>query len=176
MKINFTPRVVFRDYLYVNSFLPFGRSKGPALPSQRLPFVMRSRVVLQLIVLRITRSDGREYAMTHTFFFVRLFVHAHARTTVSPLSSDISRSLLQTFSCHATRNERAHVQVSKAFLFVSGEDAAKQQGLVGSKGITHIINCAGPQCPNYIEYVRRTVVWALGRQKKLSRRCETVFC
>lgn len=39
-------------------------------------------------------------------------------------------------------------------MFVSGEDAAKQQGLVGSKGITHIINCAGPQCPNYLEYVR----------------------
>lgn len=43
--------------------------------------------------------------------------------------------------------------MSKSFLFVSGEDAAKQQGLVGSKGITHIINCAGPQCPNYLEYV-----------------------
>lgn len=45
-------------------------------------------------------------------------------------------------------------QVSSSFLYVSGEDAAKQQGLVASKGITHIINCAGPQCPNYLEYVR----------------------
>ncbi len=45
-------------------------------------------------------------------------------------------------------------KVSDSFLFVSGEDAAKQQGLVNSKGITHIINCAGPQCPNYLEYVR----------------------
>ncbi|CAN0397538.1 unnamed protein product, partial [Scytosiphon promiscuus] len=44
-------------------------------------------------------------------------------------------------------------QVADSFLYVSGEDAAKQQGLVGSKGITHIINCAGPQCPNYLEYV-----------------------
>eukprot|EP00903_Cladosiphon_okamuranus_P006522 g6373.t1 len=46
-------------------------------------------------------------------------------------------------------------EVSEALLFVSGEDAAKQQGLVGSKGITHIINCAGPQCPNYLEYTGR---------------------
>lgn len=47
------------------------------------------------------------------------------------------------------------MQVSDSFLYVSGEDAAKQQGLVSSKGITHIINCAGPQCVNYLEYVRR---------------------
>ncbi|CAM9338178.1 unnamed protein product [Hapterophycus canaliculatus] len=46
-------------------------------------------------------------------------------------------------------------EVSDSFLYVSGEDAAKQQGLVGSKGITHIINCAGPQCPNYLEYTGR---------------------
>eukprot|EP00904_Undaria_pinnatifida_P010607 jgi/Undpi1/6677/HiC_scaffold_20.g09156.m1 len=46
-------------------------------------------------------------------------------------------------------------EVSGSFMFVSGEDAAKQQGLIGSKGITHIINCAGPQCPNYLEYTGR---------------------
>ncbi|CAN0505778.1 unnamed protein product, partial [Ectocarpus sp. 12 AP-2014] len=46
-------------------------------------------------------------------------------------------------------------EVSSSFLYVSGEDAAKQQGLVASKGITHIINCAGPQCPNYLEYTGR---------------------
>ncbi|CAM9914628.1 unnamed protein product [Scytosiphon promiscuus] len=46
-------------------------------------------------------------------------------------------------------------EVADSFLYVSGEDAAKQQGLVGSKGITHIINCAGPQCPNYLEYTGR---------------------
>lgn len=67
--------------------------------------------------------------------------------------------------------------MSKAFLFVSGEDAAKQQGLVGSKGITHIINCAGPQCPNYLEYVREILqqyipclgVEPVGSGQKLAR-------
>ncbi|CAN0383702.1 unnamed protein product, partial [Ascophyllum nodosum] len=46
-------------------------------------------------------------------------------------------------------------EVSDSFVYVSGEDAAKQQGLVCSKGITHIINCAGPQCGNYLEYTGR---------------------
>lgn len=45
-------------------------------------------------------------------------------------------------------------QVEDSFIYVAGEDAAKQEGLVRNVGVTHIINCAGPQCPNYLEYVR----------------------
>lgn len=48
----------------------------------------------------------------------------------------------------------ASSQVSESFMYVSGEDAAKQEGLVQRVGVTHIINCAGPQCPNYLEHVR----------------------
>ncbi|CAN0421631.1 unnamed protein product [Ascophyllum nodosum] len=48
---------------------------------------------------------------------------------------------------------RSAWQVSDSFVYVSGEDATKQQGLVCSKGITHIINCADSQCGNYLEYV-----------------------
>lgn len=44
-------------------------------------------------------------------------------------------------------------QVGDSFIYVAGEDAAKQEGLVRHVGVTHIINCAGPQCPNYLEYV-----------------------
>lgn len=57
------------------------------------------------------------------------------------------------FASRVSVSPNVFLQVSDSFMYVSGEDAAKQQGLVGSKGITHIINCAGPQCPNYLEYV-----------------------
>lgn len=69
--------------------------------------------------------------------------------------SPFFRPPLAPTAMHATcvRTYLCASQVSKSFLFVSGQDAARQQGLVASKGITHIINCAGPQCPNYLEYV-----------------------
>lgn len=52
-------------------------------------------------------------------------------------------------------------KVSENFLYVAGEDAAKQEGLVREVGVTHIINCAGPQCPNYLEYVSKSCLCSL---------------
>ncbi|CAN0264378.1 unnamed protein product, partial [Discosporangium mesarthrocarpum] len=42
-------------------------------------------------------------------------------------------------------------KVVDSFLYVGGEDAAKEERLLARSGITHILNCAGPQCPNYLE-------------------------
>lgn len=78
---------------------------------------------------------GHEMPTMHLAYFL----------LVSPFVATLSRT-----------GQRVGPQVSESFLYVAGEDAAKQEGLVRQVGVTHIINCAGPQCPNYLEYVSCT--------------------
>jgi predicted protein tyrosine phosphatase len=40
-------------------------------------------------------------------------------------------------------------EVVPGLLYVSGEDAAKDASIVAQACITHVLNCAGPQCPNH---------------------------
>jgi predicted protein tyrosine phosphatase len=40
-------------------------------------------------------------------------------------------------------------EVVPGFLYVSGEDGAKDASIVAQACITHVLNCAGPQCPNH---------------------------
>ncbi|CAM9647910.1 unnamed protein product [Choristocarpus tenellus] len=46
-------------------------------------------------------------------------------------------------------------EVVDSFMYVGGEEAAKDERLLSRSGITHILNCAGPQCPNFLEHTGR---------------------
>lgn len=55
---------------------------------------------------------------------------------------DNRRAMLEKHRLHCS-------EIVPGFLYVAGQDVAQNISILRSVGITHIVNCAGPQCPNY---------------------------
>jgi predicted protein tyrosine phosphatase len=125
----------------------------PAPPSAKSSFILPPTNQLKESAATTPRAQGVEPAVSKSSTLAigdttakRLDLPAAQQLSAQPplpisLSED-KRAKLEHYRLLCS-------EVVPGFLYVSGEDAAKDASIVAQACITHVLNCAGPQCPNH---------------------------